>query len=388
VAELTSTGLVTRTQAEILAEIEADQRAEISEGLDQSTSSPLGQVNLLFARAIRLVEEAIEATYASIDPDGATADALERVSAITGTVREAATASRVEVVCDLDAGTYAAGTLRAAPAGRPEDTFINAAEVTSAGGNTDVVFEAEETGPILVAADTLAIASPVTGWNSIVSHPAATPGEDVETDEALRRRRVLEIERPGSSSATGIAADLSANIPEIESVTVVENDTDATADSVPPHAIEVIVYGPSPATTEDDETVAAQILASKAAGIGTYGTTSVSVVDSQGQTKIVKFTRPADVACTCALVLVTDSSYVGDAEVAAHVAERAAETLVPGLDLSWDAIVSWVRELSGILRVTSVSVNGTPFGTTTITTRQIATLAEGDVSVTSATGTP
>lgn len=388
-AELLSTGLVTRTQAEILEEIEADQRAEISEELDQSTSSPLGQLNLLFARAVALLEEAAATLYAAQDPDGASGDALDRVSAITGTIREAATASRLTVVCDLDAGSYAAGTLRAAPDGRPDEIFSNAEDVVSVGGDTDVVFEADDTGPILVAANTLVIASAVTGWNGITSNEAATPGEDVETDEALRLRRQEEVERPGSSSARGIAADLSANITEIESVTVVENDTDATVDSIPPHAIEVIVYGPDPATSEDDDAVAAQILASKAAGIGTYGTTSVTVVDSEGQSRIVKFTRPADVAVDCALTLVTNAdTYAGDAAVAEHIAERAEETYVPGLDASWDQIVEWAREVAGVLRVTAVSVDGVSFGTTTISSRQLATLAEGDITVTSSNGTP
>jgi uncharacterized phage protein gp47/JayE len=389
VAELTPAGLLTRTQAEILAEIEADQRAEISTELDQSTSSPLGQINRILARALALLEEAVAATYASLDPDGATGDALDRVAAITGTIREPATASRVSVVCTLTAGTYAAGTLRAAPAGRPEDVFTNAAEVVAPGGNTSVVFECLTTGPVAVTANTLAIASPVAGWSAIVSHPAATLGRAVETDGALRQRRNAEVEAPGSSSARGIAADLTREVRGIISVTVVENDSDVAVDSIPSHSIECIVYGPEVPTGDDDDAVAEQILASKAAGIGTYGTTSRTVIDSEGQSKIVRFTRPADVACTAAAALVVDASvYPGDTEVEEYVAARAAEVLVPGLDLSWDMIVGWIRELPGVLRLTTVSVNGGAFGTATITTRQRATLDASDVTITSTPGTP
>lgn len=388
-AELTSTGLETRTQAEILAEIEADQVAEVSPELDLSTSSPLGQINRLFARSVRLAEEALAALYLASDPDSATGDALLRLAALTGTIREAATASRVSVTVDLDAGTYAAGALAAAPAGRPEDRFVNVLEVVAPGGNVVVVFEAEETGAIQVAANTLEIASPVAGWNSIVSHAAATPGNAIESEAALRARRAAEVESPGSSSVPGIAADLTRTIPDIESVTVIENDTDATVDSIPPFSIECVVYGPAVPTADDDDAVAEQILASKAAGPGTYGTTSRTILDSEGQSHVVRFTRPADVPIVVALTVGVDlTAYAGDAALAAHLAERAEAVYVPGLDASWDQIVEWAREVAGVLRVTAVTVDAVSFGTTAINTRQRATLDAADVTVTSAGATP
>ena len=94
-ADLDSTGLTTATQAEILASIEADERAEISEALDLSTSSPLGQLNRIVSRAVALSEESLAAVYNAIDPDSASGDALFRLRALTGTIREPAQAAEV-----------------------------------------------------------------------------------------------------------------------------------------------------------------------------------------------------------------------------------------------------------------------------------------------------
>lgn len=387
-AEITPEGLTSLTQAEIQALIEADLRAEISDSLDLSTSSLIGQLDRNFARHLALHEEALAALVAAFDPDSATGAALLAIAALRGTVREAASPSRVAVVCTLAAGTYAAGALAAAPAGRPEDRFVSAEEVVTAGGDVSVVFEAEETGPIQVAADTLEIASPVVGWSAIVSHPDATPGEDIETEAALRRRSEEEITAPGSSSAAGIRADLTREISEIESCTVVENDTDATVDSIPPHAVEAIVYGPDPATDDDDDAVAEQILASKAGGIGTYGTTSRTVYDAQGVAHVIRFTRPASVTVPIVIGLAVDPlTYVGDAEIATLIAAGAA-ALLPGRDVSWSNVAAWVMGAAGVLRITSLTVSGVSMGTTTITSRQIASILAGDVTVTSAEATP
>ena len=270
--QLTSTGLEIDTQDEIKSDFETRQRANISDRLDVSTTSPHGQHNAIVSRALRLIHETLAAIYMGMDPDSATGDALDRVSAITGTTREAASATRTTVVVNVDPGTYAAGALVAQVTGRPNDRFENVEAVTNGGGsaaNFSVIFDAQNTGPVSCPQNTLAIAGPVAGWNSIVSHTEGATGSDVESDAALRLRREQEVTNPGSTSTSGIAADLSRNISAIQTVTVIENDTDATVDSIPPHSVEAIVFGPDAPTSADNEAVAAQILASKAAGIGT-----------------------------------------------------------------------------------------------------------------------
>lgn len=388
-ADLDSTGLSTATQAEILASIEADERAEISESLDLSTSSPLGQLNRIVARAIALLEEGIAAVYNAIDPDTATGDALFRLRALTGTVREAAQYGEALVTTTFTAGTYAAGSLVFYPAGDPVRRFANVLEVVSAGGAQDVLYRAEVIGTAGNypggSPGGSAVLIPVSGWISLDAVVSFSLGTDIETEAAFRTRANAEVESPGSSSPSGIVADLTREIPEIVSAFVTENDTDATVDSIPPHAIEVVVFGGT-----DDPAVAAQILASKAAGIGTYGTTTETVYDDENQPHAISFTRPASVAIDpiTLTLAVSANGYAGDAAVEAHLAARALETFVPGRDAAWSMFVSWALEVAGVLRVSAVNLGAGAFTDVAITSRQIATVDVADITITSAEATP
>lgn len=383
-AVLDPTGLTTSSQAEILAAIEADERAEISDRLDLSTSSPIGQLNRIVARAIALSEEALAAIYNAIDPDAASGDALLRLCALTGTVREAATAAEIVASTTLTAGTYAPGSLVFYPEGRPEHRYSNVENIVTAGATLDVLYRAEGTGTAFNFSSGGVTQVPVAGW-ALVSLVSYTLGTDIETEAALRQRRASEVESPGSSSASGIAADLTREIPEIVSVYVTENDTDATVDSIPAHAIEVVVFGGT-----DDDAIAEQILASKAAGIGTYGTTTRTVYDSENQAHTIKFTRPAEVAITpiTLTVAVSANGYAGDTALAEHIAERAAEVFVPGLNAAWSQFVTWAMEVAGVLRVSAINLGAGAFTDVAINSRQIATVDALDITVTSAAATP
>jgi uncharacterized phage protein gp47/JayE len=385
VATFSSSGLAIETAAEILLDLEAAEIAEIDAGLDLSTSSPLGQINRIVARRLRLLEEALAALAAATDPDTATGDALLRLCALTGTYREPATASRVTAVCTLAVGSYAIGDLVAYPAGRPEDRFSNAEVVTGLGGATSVIFVAEETGPIAANANTL-VPIPIAGFTAITSHPDATLGSEIETEAALRIRRRSEVESPGSASTSGIAADVTRTIADVISCVVVENNTDATVDSIPPHAIEVIVYGPTSPIAADNDAVAAVIQASKAAGIGTYGNTTRTVYDDEDQAHAISFTRPTAVPVSPAITLVRAAiGYAGDDAVEEAI---AAIAFVPGLDATWSAVVAAAMSVAGVLRVTTLNLGAGAFVDIGITSRQIATISSGSVTVTSSIGTP
>lgn len=384
-ATFDASGLAISTQAEIEAEIAAAELATISESLDVSTASPIGQINDITARRLRLLEEALEAIVAGMDPDTATGDALIRLCALTGTYREPATSSRLEAVIDLDAGTYAAGDLAVYPTGRPEDRFVNAVEIVTAGGAETVVFEAESTGPIAVNADDLVLVASA-GFNSITSSTAATPGNAIETEAALRLRRAEEVAAPGSASINGIRADLTRSVELLEAVTVLENTTDATVDGIPPHGIHVIVYGPAVATSDDDDEVAAAIFASRAAGIATAGSTTRTVYDDEGLGHAVSFTRVSVVTVPVAITLEkTATGYAGDDAVKDAI---AALTFTPGLNAAWARAVMAAMGVAGVLRVSAISLNGVSLTDYAISSTQIARHTTATITVTSATGTP
>lgn len=373
---LDSTGLTIKSQEEILEDYETDQLAGISPELDLEISSPLGQVNAVVSRSEAQLWEAVGAVYDAMDPETAVGDALDRLCAITGTRRRAGTSTRVTATVTLAAGTYAIGALVAYLDGDPTKRFSNVDAITTAGGDEDTDFEAEEVGPIHVPADTLIrIASPVTGWTAITNDDEETSlGTDRETDAALRLRRAFEVANPGGATVNGLRADVLENVPEVTLCNVINNPTDATVDTVPPHAVEVIAYGPASPSSSDDQNVAEAIFeGGVAAGIATAGNTTKTVVDDQGFSHTIKFTRPTTLGVDATIELEYDAeTYAGDAAVEEAVTTGAAETMYPGLDIASSQIAAWVHTVPGVLRVTEVDIESLgPWNVVAATRRQI-----------------
>ena len=396
--ELTSAGLTTRTLTEIADAIKAEIRSEISASMDLSTSSPQGQMVQIFAREVRKIEEALAALHAAYNPAGATGSMADILSALTGTVRRAATFSTVSATVNVDPGTYSAGSLVASVVGNPDAQFSNADEVVNSGGSAaDVVvtYRALESGPVQAPSGTLQISGPVSGWNSITTAVDATPGEDIETDAALLVRRAQEVQAQGSTTVDAIRADISQNVSGVISVTVVENDTDTTVDSIPPHSFEAIVYGPAAPSTEDNEAVAAQIFASKPAGIRAYGSTSIDVADEQNNTHAIGFTRPTEIDAAIVVEGTVQTVVgIGLSGLKDDLAERANAVLAVGDNLDWSEIAAWAHELiPGLYRLSNVEVgtsggSTTPFTNLTATSREIIRLDASDITLTLGDGLP
>jgi uncharacterized phage protein gp47/JayE len=392
-AGLDATGLTIKSQEEIKLEYETEQLANISPTLNLAVSSPIGQINTHVSRSEAELWEGLGAVYDALDPDTAYGDALDRLCALTGTYRRPGSESRVAATLTLTAGVYAAGSLVAHIDGDPTLRFYNLEEVTAPGGAlAGVVMIAEDPGATAVPAATLtAIASPVSGWTAI-TNPAdeTTLGTARETDVALRLRRAAEVAAPGSASVNGIRADVLADVDEVTLCYVINNPTDATVDTVPPHAIEVVAWGPASPSSDDDQNVAEAIFSSVAAGIATSGNTSKTVVDDAGFSHTIEFTRPVEVPITVAITLVYDNeTYPGDGDIEDEIEERAALAHYPGLDAAASLVAAWAYQVPGVLRVTACTLNGgSAFGTVAITARQIATFDAADVTVTSSAGNP
>lgn len=386
---LTATGLDVPTLEEIRAAIETQARATIDPRIDLSESSPQGQLVGITARQIRKAWESLSALYAAADPDGATGVALDHLAALTGTVRAPATRSRVACTVDVAAGTYAAGSLVAHVAGRPDARFASIEEVTGPGGAVPVVMEAEEPGPIAAPAGTLTeIASPVTGWNSITNATEATLGEDRESDPELRRRRRREVAGIGSASTDAIRAEVSA-LPGVIEVLVRENTTDAVdALGLPPKSVETLVWGPDPATGDDDQAVAEAIHRTKAAGIESWGLDVFDVTDASGTRQTIGVSRVVSVPCEVQVSVEIESFAVYPGALAVREAILAGflSEQRPTLDLRWSKVISWVLRVPGVLGVDDVLIARKPAAPVSmvdavIDSREIATLALADISV-------
>jgi uncharacterized phage protein gp47/JayE len=149
-------------------------------------------------------------------------------------------------------------------------------------------FTAESFGAVDVTAGELTqIVSTLSGWNAVNNLADGATGRNLETDDELRLRYDTGVFRLGAATIESIKANLQQNIAGVNTLEVFENVEDTPdADGRPPHSIEVIVDGGNP------QDIANQIFLLKAAGIDTFGSTTLTVVDSAAFTHTINFNRP------------------------------------------------------------------------------------------------
>lgn len=143
------------------------------------------------------------------------------------------------------------------------------------------------TGPISALSGTLTgIETPLGGIAGVVNDLDATIGRNLETDPEYKQRHFLTINAQGCGTVQAIEARVLTTVPDIESVKVFENDTDAIdAEGRNPHSFETFAVGGT------DEDVARAILECKPAGIETVGDISVLLPET---TKPIFLSRPTE----------------------------------------------------------------------------------------------
>jgi uncharacterized phage protein gp47/JayE len=383
---VTDTGFIKKTLDVILTEFESKQREKISDIIDVSSDQPLGQINGIVAEATAELWDLAEAVYKAFDPDQNSGDAQDAVCAITGTVRLPATRSKITAaLATLDAGrTLPAGSL-ASVRGSTTAIFSLDASITNPGASPAQIpgnWTAVATGPTQALAGTLTvIKTPVSGWTGVTNPTDAALGRNVEGPAALRRRRDDELEAQGTSPVDAIAADVSRALGGLQ-VRVYENTTDITdANYMPPHSVEVVVYN---ADAISDATIAAAVWTAKAGGVQTYGNDSGTVVDSNGDTQTVYFTRPTPAPIDIAVTLSVAAEWDGEAAVKEAMLAVAARYLA-GTEVVRNAYIAPCFQ-PGVIDVLSLAIgfDGGTMGTTNLVVprRSIATLDSSNITIT------
>ncbi len=151
-------------------------------------------------------------------------------------------------------------------------------------------FQADTTGANTLAANSLTeIVTAVVGWDSVTNPQAGATGRELETDAELRLRRKQSV-FTGNATDEAIRSSIFQDVANVTNVIVRSNRSDVTdSEGRPPHSFEAVVEGGL------DTDIAEKILEIQAAGIQSYGNTTENVVDSQGYTQVIKFSRPENV---------------------------------------------------------------------------------------------
>ncbi len=446
---LTAEGFVPKTTQIAIAEMVAALRAVYGTSVMHEKSALYVFVAIVAERLGELWEVG-EQINASQDPDAATKTALDALCALTGTLRRAATKSAVTLTLTgtnatlVPTGsqaktastnkvftTLANATLVTLTAWAPTTVYavgnrrtnagrsyvcITAGTSAGAGGPTttaaditdntvhwryigegaaavDVAAEASETGPtVALSGDITSIVTPVSGWSSVRNLLDAEEGTNVETDETLRLRRVLELSQAGTSTPDAIRAAV-LDVEGVTACTVFYNNTDVTdADGVPPHAVEVLVRG---GVNQD---IFDCLLANVAAGIATHGTTSGTATDSEGVSHTVKFSRPTEIAIWVILDAVVHNGAGGTFPSDGSTQIKQAivdwgDDQATGRNAVSSRVAAQAMTIEGVLEVPTLPLIGTvnpPTVSTTIaiSSRQLATYDTSRITVNLTTGTP
>ena len=261
-----------------------------------------GQMVALVALAIHDANNTAIQVYNSFSPSTGMADALTRNVKINGITRKSATNSTVDVTLTGTAGTTitngsvkdANGIIWNLPASVTIDT----------GGSVIATATCATSGAVAAVIGSVSqINTPTRGWTSVTNASAATVGTAVEKDSDLRIRQGQSVALPSLTPFDAVDGAL-ANIDGVTRHKLYENDTDVVdSNGISKHSISAIVDG-------GDATVIAQtIRGKKGQGVGTYGTTTVTVPDKYGNPHPINFYRSTDVPIYIALSLKVFTGY-------------------------------------------------------------------------------
>lgn len=241
---------------------------------------------------------------------------------------------------------------------------------------------ATETGPKEQPTGTIdTITTPVFGWDSVTQIATAIPGREKETDSMLRERFNDSKFTRGSNLSDSLFSDLT-NLSGVDEVTVYENETDTVdANGIPAHAFMTLVNG----GLEDE--IAEVIWLNKPAGIATHGNTSVTIEDVQGNSKIVKFQRPAFVDIYVSVTITTFEDFPADGveQIKSALFQYIQDNAEIGEDVIYSRLYTPINSVLGH-QVDSLFIDTSPSPASTsnitIAFDEIAKLEIGNIEVT------
>lgn len=220
---------------------------------------------------------------------------------------------------------------------------------------------AEEFGEIQGLAGTATIIeTPVAGWDSVINEADFIIGRNAETDTELRLRRLSSLQVTGAGTVEAIRSRL-LQVTGVTAAFVEENVTIIVdGEGRPPKSFEAVVAG------GDDQDIADLIWLVKPAGIESFGTETISVVDSQGISHDILFSRATEIYLhvRVTLTLTPEETYPvdGDDQVALNVLEYG-QTLEIGDDVYVQRFYAPVYEVPGIATaLIEIATSATPGG--------------------------
>lgn len=284
------TGLVTKTQAELIADFQAGFQLIYGTDINLDPDSPDGQMMMIYIQAALDTLDLLRQIYNQFDPDLAIGRVLDQRVAINGIQRQAGTftitnvtvtTSKALTLYGLDQDIQPVFTVQDNAGNKWQ---LQVSTVISGAGDHILAFQAQNPGAVLSVPNTITVPVTVVLGVTAVNNPTTytTLGLDEESDADLKVRRQKSV----SLSSQGYLAGLLAALENISGMTfarIYENVTGSTdGDGIPSHSIWVIVAG-----TAAIGAIANAIYTKRNAGCGMKGSQSFGVAQPDGTTFFV-----------------------------------------------------------------------------------------------------
>lgn len=264
-----------------------------------------GQWIDVLAAALNECNQAVIAAYNAFSPATAQGAGLSSVVKINGLKRGVPSNSQAVVTISGVAGTVITGGTVGDSLSLGTVWTLPAVVTISDTGTVDVTATCTKEGSVPAVPGSLTeILTPTLGWQSVTNAAAASPGNAIETDAALRARQEISTAGPSTAIIDGITAAISS-INGVGRLKVYENDSDVTdGNGVKSHSIAAIVSG------GDADAIASAIALRKPPGTGTAGTVVKVVPDSRGMPRTIRFYELATVPISLHITIKNVGGYI------------------------------------------------------------------------------
>jgi uncharacterized phage protein gp47/JayE len=283
-AQISATGIVAPDYADILQQLRIIYWSIYGSDVDLDPDKQDGQFLAVLAEAISDCNQTMIALYNSFSPSTAQGVALSSLIKINGLRRLNPSFSQCVVTVGGVVGTQINNGVIGDNQNLETQWTLPPLVTIPAGGTVNVTATCTVAGATAAGHDTLTnILTPTLGWQTVTNAASASPGQPVETDVQVRTRQSSSVALPAMTILQGIFAAVDA-VTGVTDLAIYENSSDATdGNGIPRHSIAVVVLG------GDVNQVASAIALKKSPGVGTQGTTSVTVTDSNGVPNVIKF---------------------------------------------------------------------------------------------------
>lgn len=383
-----SDGIITQTLTEILDEREDSLKEVMGDDFVIDKTTPIGNMELADANNELAIQELIAWLIPNmIDANTATGYFLDCICEKNRIYRKQPEYTTITLILNgIAKSEFLAGDITVLESVSGVYYNLNEDCIIGDDGTVTATFKCEDFGDYQpVPSSTFSIETPVYGLDSVTMDYAnlhLSIGRFTESDEELRQRRKESVGQTSTNTLDSIKGNL-YSLDNVQKVVYFENETESTdANGLPMKSFEFVIDG------GDSNEIARTIFNNKPAGTRAYGTTEITVQDSENVNHQIGFTRVTDVNL---LMNVNISTVSPQSEAFKSVLIDALKEKfddIQGIgdnarDYSYFAVLTQYNEISDIssIKFASLLDPSTQVSQYTIQPKEIARITKEDIHI-------